>query len=317
MDCVDGMFPLSCIVLFLLLVILDVPFLRPVSILMQLKEAAGSASFAATITSTSTSTSTTASASATALEVSNRTTQTSTAVVLKEMIKFAASDLDLDSFDNNKLFPPVGVVRDKRFECKKYPLEPEQKDVSESEWHKYLANEINKRGGRPCEFIQEMGFIKFFRHNYPRMFFVVGTDYEDDGDGTANANHPPSFVPDLNLESKGQERVQTIHFRQLRSLSAKQDNLRVFLPLCTFLQSSSKILPAKKGLIAAGAATVPLLQAEVRPNNIFYIAAHPGVTEVHWEQPIRNVRKFQIDPTIVGSTSDVFVPVGTTPNNCD
>jgi len=233
------------------------------------------------------------------------------------MIKFAASDLDLDSFDNNKLFPPVGVVRDKRFECKKYPLEPEQKDVSESEWHKYLANEINKRGGRPCEFIQEMGFIKFFRHNYPRMFFVVGTDYEDDGDGTANANHPPSFVPDLNLESKGQERVQTIHFRQLRSLSAKQDNLRVFLPLCTFLQSSSKILPAKKGLIAAGAATVPLLQAEVRPNNIFYIAAHPGVTEVHWEQPIRNVRKFQIDPTIVGSTSDVFVPVGTTPNNCD
>ena len=51
-------------------------------------------------------------------------TQTSTAVVLKEMIKFAALDLDLDSFDNNELFPPVGVVRDKRFECKKYPLEP-------------------------------------------------------------------------------------------------------------------------------------------------------------------------------------------------
>jgi|ERR1712086_208830 len=227
-------------------------------------------------------------------------TQTSTAHVLKKTIKFAASDLDRDSFINQKLFPPVGVVRDKRCECKKYPIEPEHTENLVYEWHRYIDNDIHKT--RHCEFIQEVGFIEFFRHNYPRMFLVIGTD---DGDDAVSTNHTPNFIPKLNSQE------DKIDFRQLRSLNK---NLRLLLPLCPVLERTNT---RNQFRIAADKATARLLQAGVRPHNIFHVAAHPSVSETTWQAPIRNIRRLQIDATIVGSMSDVLIPVGSSPHLCN
>ena len=100
-----------------------------------------------------------------------QTKTTSTANVLKQAIKFAALDLDLDSFASHELFPPVGIVRHKQFECKHYPLDPDHKHELQSHWKNYVDRA--QQGDRGCEFMQEIGFIHFFQST----FLFVETHY--------------------------------------------------------------------------------------------------------------------------------------------
>jgi len=223
------------------------------------------------------------------LETSSILLENSTKLVLKPNIQIiAAPYFDSNSMQNTILFPPIGIVRDNEFECKSYPW-----DKQMSQWGSFVSTYLshtNKQ--RKGEFLQEVGFIEFFQHHYPRSFMVNST----------------GLKTKKSINKKEPSVVSIEHLNSILPIP------RVFFPFCGFFEKDGNF---GKQPLWKSSDVISQIQKEVLRKQMFYVSPHPGTVISEWEHLSHNMRTLQIDQTVRGSYNDIIIPVSTTPLVCD
>lgn len=199
--------------------------------------------------------------------------------VLRNSVKFLSSDLDEDLFSNRQVFVPVGIVKNKAWQCKFFKNGKED--------HEWFLSRIKVQKAE--EFFMEVGFIRFFEVVYKYSYYL---------DNKVHFNSSNKHRFDIGPNSLPK-------------------HSRLFLPFChMFDVGDFGWRTLIKNLDFVGNKSIRNnLQWKVNPKRIFYVNSSPHGYS-NWENQIHSARAMRIDQTSGGHLGDIFLPISTTKEFC-
>lgn len=219
--------------------------------------------------------------------------------ILKESLHFIAEDFAKDTYNNEEIFLPLGIMRGEGImECSELNLdlkvdllrrneasaETIQK-TRQKEWDSLIRRKVDGHGDHQGQFLQELGFIEWARNYYPKSFTVM-TD-----------------------NSVGGETTTSVHLNHLHQMPPPP---RILLPFCGYF-----VQPINFGIRPLHLASNAMykLEKQVPSKNIFYVSPHPGTKVNEWYLKINNARKLQIDQCTQGFFNDIIIPISMHPSD--
>jgi len=217
----------------------------------------------------------------------------STFRVLKSEVAHAAKDFDDDTFVSFNFFPPIGVVHNSAYDCPYI--------INETDWDSLLSAQLEDSDRvtvKKVELLQEVGFIEFFRHHYPRSFELQDNDEELSSE----------YIADV---------IKSMQLSETNNIPGTEEvKPRFYFPICSVIQDYDKHRFGSDRLTLASSAILRLQKVAYK-KRIFYIEAHPLTSPGHpLKEVLHNAMTLRIDQTVSGSYNDVMIPISSTPNVC-